>query len=99
MANPRTPRLAGAEAFERGGGQIMHSVVYRRPNANLIGKRILVVGVGNSGGEIASELARSHNGDGAATHVTIAVRSGANVVPRDILGIPVQYLARYIRKL
>lgn len=33
------------------------------------------------------------------THVTVAVRSGANVVPREILGVPVQYLARYIRKL
>ena len=99
MANPRIARIAGAETFERGGGRIMHSVDYRRPNADLIGQRILVVGVGNSGGEIASELARSRNGNGEPTRVTIAVRSGANVVPREILGIPVQYLARYIRKL
>jgi cation diffusion facilitator CzcD-associated flavoprotein CzcO len=76
----------------------MHSADYRRPN-DLIGKRVLVVGVGNSGGEIASELARAGNTDGRVTHVTIAVRSGANVVPREILGIPIQYLARYIRKL
>ena len=92
MANPRAPAIAGADAFTRAGGQLLHSAGYRRPN-DFIGKRVLVVGVGNSGGEIASELAR------ARARVTIAVRSGANVVPREILGIPIQYLARYIRKL
>ena len=98
MANPRLPAVTGADAFQRAGGQLMHSVGYRRPN-DLIGKRILVVGVGNSGGEIASELARAGKEHGNNTHVTIAVRSGANVVPREILGIPIQYLAFYIRKL
>ncbi|HKW09297.1 MAG TPA: NAD(P)/FAD-dependent oxidoreductase [Gemmatimonadaceae bacterium] len=99
MANPRLPQIAGAEKFTRAGGRLMHSVGYRRPGADLIEKRILVIGVGNSGGEIASELARASQAQGNPMHVTIAVRSGANVVPREILGIPVQYLARYIRKL
>jgi thioredoxin reductase len=94
MANPRVPPIAGADAFQRAGGQLMHSATYRRPS-EFIGKRILVIGVGNSGGEIASELARAGNG----TQITVAVRSGANVVPRDIFGIPIQYLAFYIRKL
>ena len=97
MANPRVPTVAGADEFQRAGGQLMHSVIYRRPNG-LIGKRILVVGVGNSGGEIASELARAGRENGNS-HVTVAVRSGANVVPREIFGIPIQYLAFYIRKL
>ena len=91
VTNPRVPSIAGAEDFRRGGGQILHSAQYRRPDGYR-GKRILVIGVGNSGGEIASELAD------IAT-VTVAVRSGANVVPRAIAGIPIQYLARYIRKL
>jgi cation diffusion facilitator CzcD-associated flavoprotein CzcO len=99
MANPRIPEIAGADKFVRAGGRLMHSAAYRRPAADLIEKRILVIGVGNSGGEIASELSRASQAQGNPTHVTIAVRSGANVVPRDILGIPVQYLARYIRKL
>ncbi|HKW48442.1 MAG TPA: NAD(P)/FAD-dependent oxidoreductase [Gemmatimonadaceae bacterium] len=98
MANPRVPSIAGADAFQRAGGQLIHSVVYRRPS-ELIGNRILVIGVGNSGGEIASELARAGVKDGNGTHVTIAVRSGANVVPREIFGLPIQYLAFYIRKL
>jgi cation diffusion facilitator CzcD-associated flavoprotein CzcO len=98
IANPRLPGIAGAEEFERAGGRLLHAVEYRAPNG-FLGKRILVVGAGNSGGEIASELARAGNANGNVTDVTIAVRSGANVVPREILGIPVQYLARYIGKL
>ena len=98
IANPRVPSLSGADEFERAGGRLLHAVEYRAPNA-FHGKRILVIGAGDSGGEIASELARTGNAHGNVTDVTIAVRSGANVVPRDILGIPIQYLAHYIRKL
>jgi cation diffusion facilitator CzcD-associated flavoprotein CzcO len=54
---------------------------------------VLVVGVGNSGGEIASELAH------AGAHVTVAVRSGANVVPLKLAGVPIQYLAFAMRGL
>ena len=98
IANPRVPAIPGADEFERAGGRLLHAVEYRTPSA-FYGKRVLVVGAGNSGGEIASELARMGNANGNVTEVTIAVRSGANVVPREILGIPVQYLARYIGKL
>ena len=98
VANPRIPTIEGADEFERAGGKLLHSADYRRPD-EFYRKYILVVGVGNSGGEIASELARSGNSDGRVTPVTIAIRSGANVVPREIFGIPIQYLARYIRKL
>ena len=98
IANPRVPAIPGAADFEAAGGQLLHAVDYRAPDA-FHGKRILVVGAGNSGGEIASELARTGNANGNVTDVTIAVRSGANVVPREILGIPVQYLARYMGKL
>jgi len=98
VANPRIPTIEGADEFERAGGKLLHAVRYRAPH-EFHGKRVLVVGVGNSGGEIASELAQSGNSDGKVTPVTIAIRSGANVVPRDILGMPIQYLARYIRKL
>lgn len=89
IANPRRPALKGEDVFR---GRIMHSVEYRRPN-EFVGKRVLVVGVGNSGGEIGSELAR------AGADVTVAVRSGANVVPLTIAGIPIQYLAYMMRKL
>src|SRR2546422_1552355 len=58
-----------------------HSVVYKRPDP-YVAHRVLVVGVGNSGAEIASEIAR------AGGRVTIAVRSGANVVPLTLAGLP-----------
>jgi cation diffusion facilitator CzcD-associated flavoprotein CzcO len=89
FANPKIPRLAGQERFE---GRIVHSTVYRRP-APYVGRRVLVVGVGNSGAEIASEIA--HTGG----RVTIAVRSGANVVPLTLAGLPIQYVAYWVRKL
>lgn len=89
IANPRRPAFPGEASF---GGRIMHSVAYRRP-AGFEGRRVLVVGVGNSGGEIGSELARH------GAKVTVAVRSGAHVVPRDLLGVPIQYLSYLIRKL
>lgn len=89
VSNPRVPEIAGRELF---GGEVLHSSVYRRP-APYVGKRVLVVGVGNSGGEIGSELSR------AGAQVTVAVRSGANVIPRDLAGIPIQYLAYWLRKL
>lgn len=92
VANPFVPDIAGRDQFDEAGGTVLHSVQYRRP-APFEGRRVLVVGVGNSGGEIASELARS------GVDVTIAVRSGANVVPLTIAGVPIQYLATIVRKL
>jgi glycine/D-amino acid oxidase-like deaminating enzyme len=89
VANPKAPRFAGQERF---AGRIEHSVTYRRPDA-YVGRRVLVVGVGNSGAEIGSEIAR------AGGKVTIAVRSGANVVPLTLAGLPIQYLAYWVRKL
>ena len=89
IASPRIPVIPGRERFR---GRVMHSVEYRRP-AGFAGRRVLVVGVGNSGGEIGSELAN------AGARVTIAVRSGANVVPRQIAGIPIQYLSFAMRAL
>jgi len=89
VSAPRMPEVPGRERFR---GRIIHSVEYRRP-AGYHGRRVLVVGVGNSGGEIGSELAH------AGAHVTVAVRSGANVVPLALAGIPIQYLAFAMRGL
>ena len=89
VANPRTPQLPGRGAY---GGRVLHAVDYRRP-AEFIGARVLVVGVGNSGGEIGSELAR------AGATVTVAVRSGAHVVPRQIGPLPAQYFRFLVGKL
>src|SRR5438093_3930803 len=89
VANPKTPHFPGQDRF---AGRIAHSVAYRRPDG-YAGRRVLVVGVGNSGAEIASEIAR------AGGKVTVGVRSGANVVPLTLLGLPIQYVAYWVRKL
>ncbi|OLC08397.1 MAG: hypothetical protein AUH42_01535, partial [Gemmatimonadetes bacterium 13_1_40CM_70_11] len=89
VANPRRPHLPGMDAF---AGRLLHSVEYRRPEA-FVGRRVLVVGVGNSGAEIGSEIAH------AGGTVTLAVRSGANVVPLTLLGLPIQYVSYWVRKL
>ncbi len=77
---PKLPELPGRERF---GGAVLHSSGYRN-GAALRGKRAVVVGLGNSGGEIALDLWES----GAET--TISVRGPVHVVPRDLLGIPAQ---------
>ena len=73
-------------------GPVIHSVAYRRPDG-MAGRRVLVVGAGNSAGEISVELAR-HGAD-----VSLAVRSGAAVVPRELFGIPIQYLSVLVSPL
>ena len=83
VANPRIPSIPGVDRFT---GPIIHSVEYRRPDP-FRDQHVLVVGAGNSAGEIAAELAA------AGVRVTLAVRSGARVVPRELFGVPIQYLA------
>jgi cation diffusion facilitator CzcD-associated flavoprotein CzcO len=89
VPNPVLPQLPGQEKFR---GHIRHSSTYRRPD-ECRGRRVLVVGAGNSAGEVASELGR------AGIDTTIAVRSGANVVPLQLFGLPIQYVSYLVRKL
>ncbi len=70
-STPHRPHFAGEEVFT---GQILHSRDYKRPEP-FTGQRVLVVGVGNSGSEVAVGLARQ------GTKVDIAVRSGVRMVP------------------
>jgi putative flavoprotein involved in K+ transport len=67
-------------------GAIVHSADYRNP-IPYVGQRVLVVGAGNSGAEIAVDLA-----DGGAAEVFLAVRTPPSIVRRDTLGFPSQAL-------
>jgi cation diffusion facilitator CzcD-associated flavoprotein CzcO len=89
MSNPVVPEIEGRAAF---AGSVSHSVEYRSPGP-FMGRRVLVVGAGNSAGEIAPELAD------AGVDVTVAIRSGANVVPLTVLGVPIQYVAWAVLQL
>ncbi|MCY4436176.1 MAG: NAD(P)/FAD-dependent oxidoreductase [Chloroflexi bacterium] len=82
MSSPLVPSQLRSESFE---GYLIHSSDYRRPSP-FLHQRVLVVGVGNSGAEIAAELAS------AGVRVAISVRSGVNNVPRSVVGLPSQYL-------
>jgi putative flavoprotein involved in K+ transport len=76
---PFVPEWPGAFA-----GEIVHSAAYRNP-APYEGKRVLVVGSGNSGAEIAVDVA-----DGRAAAVWLSVRTPPSIVRRDTLGFPSQ---------
>ncbi len=67
-------------------GELVHSADYRNP-APYTGKRVLVVGAGNSGAEIAADVA-----EGGAAEVWLSVRTAPSIVRRDTLGIPSQLL-------
>ncbi|MFV1972066.1 MAG: flavin-containing monooxygenase, partial [Acidimicrobiia bacterium] len=62
-------------------GETMHAQAYRTPE-RFIGKDVVVVGAGNTGADIASELSWH------AKTVTLSTRSGAHVLPRYVFGRP-----------
>ena len=70
-AAPVVPDLPGRERF---AGEALHVRDYRGPEA-FRGRRLLVIGAGNSGKDVATASV------GAAASVTIAVRGGAVFVP------------------
>jgi cation diffusion facilitator CzcD-associated flavoprotein CzcO len=74
--NPNLPETDGPFT-----GTIIHAQEYRTPEP-FIGQDVVVVGVGNSGVDIAAELSW-HAGS-----VTLAARTGAHVLPRYVFGRP-----------
>lgn len=75
---PVMPEWPGAAGFE---GRLLHASAFRSPDS-FRGLRVLVVGCGNSGAEIASRLV-SH-----AAEVTCSVRTAPHLLPRSVLGVP-----------
>jgi indole-3-pyruvate monooxygenase len=76
---PWLPSWPGQDSFQ---GRILHSSEYRNGEP-FKGQDVLVVGFGNSGGEIAIDLWEHGARPG------LAVRSPVNVIPRDLFGIPI----------
>ncbi|MFV0131898.1 flavin-containing monooxygenase [Streptomyces sp. HMX87] len=71
---PHVPDWPGADSFT---GRLLHSKDYRDP-ASYEGRRVLVVGAGNSGTEIAVALSRA-----GAARVWLSVRAAPNIVPKN----------------
>jgi hypothetical protein len=81
---PVDPDWPGQDSF---GGPMLHASAYANPEKFRAGD-VLVVGGGNTGAEIAADLA-----EGGAERVWLAVRTPPNVVPRQLGPIPITLLA------
>ncbi|MFJ2272823.1 flavin-containing monooxygenase [Streptomyces sp. NPDC087866] len=87
---PRLPDWPGRETFT---GELLHASEYRSP-APYAGKDVLVVGVGNTGAEIAVDLV-----EGGASRVRLAVRTVPHLVRRSTAGWPAQATGILVRRL
>ena len=88
---PVVPDWPGRETFE---GELLHSAGYRNPSS-FVGRRVLVVGPGSSGMEIAHELA-----NGGAAKVWLAVRTPPNLLLRQGPGpVPGDLIATWLWRL
>jgi cation diffusion facilitator CzcD-associated flavoprotein CzcO len=85
--DPRYPDFPGS--FD---GETIHSHHYIGPQEplDLMGKRVLVVGIGNSAVDIVSELSRK----GVAEKVFLSTRSGAWVMPKYFMGRPMDTMVK-----
>jgi cation diffusion facilitator CzcD-associated flavoprotein CzcO len=75
---PIRPVWKGQESFK---GKLLHSYEFSNAGA-LSANRVLVVGFGNSAGEIALECVE------AGLEVCMSVRGPVNIVPLEMLGVP-----------
>jgi putative flavoprotein involved in K+ transport len=83
FSNPYLPVLPGQEGF---AGELLHSAAYRNPKP-YAGKRVIVVGAGNSAIQIGHELAQ------VAT-VTLATRQPVKFVKQRCCGKDLHYWLR-----
>ncbi|WP_236243035.1 NAD(P)/FAD-dependent oxidoreductase [Streptomyces sp. CC228A] len=87
---PLLPDWPGAGGWP---GELLHAAAYRNP-APYRGKDVLVVGAGNSGAEIAVDLA-----EGGAARVRLAVRTAPHIMRRSVAGWPAQATGILVRRL
>ncbi|WP_424212404.1 flavin-containing monooxygenase [Streptomyces sp. BI20] len=107
---PHTPDWPGLDTFT---GELTHARDYRE-RGPWAGRDVLVVGVGNTGAEIAADLADPHpptpggrtRTRGAATtapppaaRVRLAVRTAPHILRRSTLGWPSQRTGILVRRL
>jgi dimethylaniline monooxygenase (N-oxide forming) len=76
------PSFPGSETFP---GVQQHAHYYRTPD-ELVGKRVVVLGIGNSATDIAVESSR------VARETYLAMRRGAYILPKFMFGMPTDHL-------
>ncbi|MFE9632466.1 flavin-containing monooxygenase [Streptomyces sp. NPDC006463] len=87
---PVLPDLPGRDTYT---GRLLHAADYRNPQP-YAGQDVLVVGVGNTGAEIAVDLT-----EGGAARVRLAVRTAPHIVRRSTAGWPAQRTGILVRRL
>ncbi|MCL6734927.1 flavin-containing monooxygenase [Streptomyces neyagawaensis] len=87
---PHIPDWPGRDTFT---GDLSHASAYRNPEP-YAGRDVLVVGIGNTGAEIAVDLV-----EGGAKRVRLAVRTAPHIVRRSTAGWAAQYSAVLVRRL
>lgn len=80
--SPRIPEFPG-----QFNGESFHSFYYKTTEG-LEGKRVLIVGMGNSGCDIASEVCR------VADQTFLSTRRGAHIIPKYIFGRPLDRVSK-----
>ncbi|MFI0815071.1 flavin-containing monooxygenase [Streptomyces sp. NPDC021098] len=87
---PRLPDWPGRDTYT---GELLHAHRYRnaRPYE---GRDVLVIGVGNTGAEIAVDLV-----EGGAARVRLAVRTAPHILRRSTAGWPAQRTGILVRRL
>ncbi|NKQ24328.1 flavin-containing monooxygenase [Streptomyces galbus] len=87
---PRVPDWPGRDTYT---GEFLHACAYRN-GTPYAGRDVLVVGVGNTGAEIAVDLVES-----GAGRVRLAVRTAPHIVRRSTAGWAAQYTGVLVRRL
>ncbi|MFJ3582093.1 flavin-containing monooxygenase [Streptomyces sp. NPDC090127] len=77
------PLPPGSDSFT---GTVLHSMDYR-DGSDFAGRRVVVVGMGASGVDIAADLSRH------AARTVLSVRRGLHVVPKQLFGMSVDMIA------
>jgi dimethylaniline monooxygenase (N-oxide forming) len=86
LSDPRMPDLPGEFA-----GELMHSHYYREPGI-FAGRRVCVLGAGNSAADIAADACT------VAARTVMSVRGGVSITPKLIFGVPLtQITTRLVR--
>ncbi|MBA2807020.1 NAD(P)/FAD-dependent oxidoreductase [Streptomyces sp. KM273126] len=88
-----TPHLPDWPGRDDYSGELLHAGEYRNA-APFAGRDVLVVGVGNTGAEIAVDLV-----EGGASRVRLAVRTAPHIVRRSTAGWAAQFSAIAVRRL
>jgi putative flavoprotein involved in K+ transport len=87
---PRVPAWPGRDSYT---GEFLHAREYRNAEP-YAGRDVLVVGAGNTGTEIAVDLA-----EGGAARVRVAIRTVPHIVRRSTAGWAAQYTGVLCRRL